>query len=109
MREYLTMSIAASTGVHRGEDVVKLILAGADVVMTTSSLLRNGIGHVAIIEEELVDWMETHDYESVAQMRGAVSRGSSANPSAYERANYIGNLASYTSSFLGEHPLDLRR
>lgn len=109
MREYLTMSIAASTGVHRGEDVVKLILAGADVVMTTSSLLRNGIGHVSVIEEELVDWMEVHDYESVDQMRGAVSRGSSANPSAYERANYIGNLASYTSSFLGEHPLDLRR
>ena len=109
MREYLTMSIAASTGVHRGEDVVKLILAGADVAMTTSSLLRNGIGHVSVIEEELVDWMEVHDYESVDQMRGAVSRGSSANPSAYERANYIGNLASYTSSFLGEHPLDLRR
>lgn len=108
LRDYLTMSIAASTGVHSGFDVVKLILAGADVTMTTSSLLRNGVGHLATIEEQLRDWMVEHDYESVEQMRGAVSRSASADPAAFERANYIGNLASYTSSFLGAHPIGLK-
>ena len=53
--------------------------------------------------------MSEHEYESVDQMRGAVSRASVADPSAYERANYIGNLASYTSSFLGGAPISLRR
>jgi dihydroorotate dehydrogenase (fumarate) len=108
MREHLTMSIAASTGVHSGYDAAKLILAGADVTMTTSSLLRNGPAHLATIEEQLRDWMTEHDYESVEQMRGAVSSASSADPAAYERANYIGNLASYTSKFLGAHPIGLR-
>lgn len=107
LREYLTMSIAASTGVHSGFDAAKLILAGADVVMTTSSLLRNGVDHLATIEQQLRDWMVEHDYESVDQMRGAVSRAASADPAAFERANYIGNLASYTSSFLGAHPIEL--
>jgi len=109
LREYLTMSIAASSGVHSGFDVAKLVLAGADVTMTTSALLRNGAAHLATIEEQLVDWMSEHGYESVDQMRGAVSRASVADPSAYERANYIGNLASFTSSFLGGGQITLRQ
>lgn len=108
LREYLTMSIAGSTGVHSGFDVAKLILAGADVAMTTSSLLRNGTEHLLTIEQQLCDWMEEHDYESVDEMRGAVCRAASADPAGYERANYIGNLASYTSKFLGAEPLGLR-
>ena len=108
LRDCLKMSIATSTGVHRGEDVAKVVLAGADIAMTTSALLRNGPQHLAVMEEQLVDWMTRHEYESVAQMRGAVSRDSAADPSAYERANYIGNLATYTSSFLHSHPLELR-
>jgi len=102
LRQHLSISLAATTGVHSGDDAAKVILAGADVAMTTSSLLRHGAAHVATIETGLRDWMESHDYESVHQMRGAVSRNASADPEAYERANYIGNLASYTSSFLGE-------
>ena len=108
LRELLTMSIAGSSGVHSGDDVAKLILAGADVAMTTSSLLRHGPEHLATIEQQLRDWMDEHDYESVEQMRGAVSRAAIADPSAYERGNYIGNLASFTSSFLGTHPIDLQ-
>lgn len=108
LREHLSMSIAASTGVHSGYEVAKLILVGADVAMTTSALLRNGAAHLATIEAQLRDWMSEHEYESVTQMRGAVSRASSADPSAYERANYIGNLASYTSNFLGRSPISLR-
>jgi dihydroorotate dehydrogenase (fumarate) len=108
LREHLSMSIAASSGVHTGYDVAKLILAGADVAMTTSSLLRNGASHLATIEEQLRDWMREHDYGSVDEMRGAVSRAAVADPSAYERANYIGNLASYTSRFLGGEQIALR-
>jgi dihydroorotate dehydrogenase (fumarate) len=109
VRPHLTMSIACSSGVHRGEDVAKLVLAGADVAMTTSSLLRYGPEHLAEIEHQLVGWMTEHEYVSVDQMRGAVSIDAAADPSAYERANYIGNIASYTSDFLSSHPIALHR
>lgn len=108
LREHLSMSIGASSGVHSGFDAAKLILAGADVAMTTSALLRHGPAHLATIEAQLRDWMTEHEYETIDEMRGAVSRAAAADPSAYERANYIGNLASYTSSFLGGDAIGLR-
>jgi dihydroorotate dehydrogenase (fumarate) len=107
--EFINMSIAGSTGVHSGRSAAKLILAGADVAMTTSALLFNGIGHLATMEAELIEWMSEHDYRAVSEMRGAVSRDSAADPAAYERANYIGNITSYTSRFLGAQPLGLQR
>jgi dihydroorotate dehydrogenase (fumarate) len=107
LRQYLTMSIAASTGVHSGDDVAKLLLAGADVTMTTSALLRHGPGHVSAIEDGLREWMDEHGYASVAEMRGAVSGDTAADPAAFERANYIGNLASYTSRYVGPRSLPL--
>ena len=100
MREHLTMSIAGSTGVHSGFDAAKLILAGADVAMSTSAVLHDGPSHFATMQAQLVDWMEEHDYESVAQMRGAVASHAVTDPAAYERANYIGNIATYTSRFM---------
>ncbi|HSM66665.1 MAG TPA: dihydroorotate dehydrogenase-like protein [Ilumatobacteraceae bacterium] len=110
LRDHLSMSIAASTGVHTGFDAAKVILAGADVAMTTSSLLREGPSHVRTIEAQLIDWMNEHEYDSVAQMRGAVSSGGAADPAAYERANYIGNIATYTSRFMrGSVPLARNR
>ena len=108
-REFLNISIAGSTGVHGGRDVAKLILAGADIAMTTSALLFHGASYISQIEDELRDWMRDHDYESVGQMRGAVSRDAVADPAAYERANYIGNITSYTSRFLGAQPISLQR
>ncbi len=109
LRDHLTMSIATSSGVHGGEDVAKLILAGADVTMMTSALLQNGTDHVATVEAELLNWMEQHEYESVGQMRGAARMSALADPVAYERANYISNLASYTSRQLGRAPISLQR
>jgi len=100
LREHLSISIAGSTGVHSGFDSAKLILAGADVTMATSALLHDGPGHVATIEAQLVDWMDEHEYDSVAQMRGAVASHATTDPAAYERANYIGNIATYTSRFM---------
>jgi dihydroorotate dehydrogenase (fumarate) len=101
VRQYLSISVAASTGVHSGDDVAKLLLVGADVTMTTSALLQHGPGYLMTLEDGLCDWMSEHGYESVEEMRGAVSGNTAADPDAFERANYIGNLAAYTSRFLG--------
>jgi dihydroorotate dehydrogenase (fumarate) len=109
LREHLTMSIAGSTGVHSGFDAAKLILAGADVAMTTSALLHHGPAHLRTVEAQLCDWMVEHDYESVSQMRGAVASHAAADPAAYERANYIGNIATYTSRFIGTGDVPLVR
>lgn len=100
LRQHLDISMAATTGVHSGHDVAKVILAGADVAMTTSAVLRRGPEHVATMLRELSGWMDEHDYTSVNEMRGAVSSGSIDDPEAFERANYIGTLARYTSNFL---------
>jgi dihydroorotate dehydrogenase (fumarate) len=100
MREHVSMSIAGSTGVHSGFDAAKLILAGADVAMSTSAVLHEGAAHVATMEAQLRDWMVEHDYDSVGQMRGAVASHAAADPAAYERANYIGNIVTYTSRFI---------
>ncbi len=108
LRDHLSMSIAASSGIHHGTDVVKLLLAGAEVTMMTSALLRNGAEHVAVVEDELRDWMDEHEYESVSELRGAARLTALADPAAYERANYIGNLASYSSRYLGREPIHLR-
>ncbi len=107
-REFLSISIAGSTGVHTGRDAAKLVLAGADIAMSTSALLFHGTAHIATMETELRDWMSEHGYLSVAEMRGAVSRDATADPAAYERANYIGNITSYTSRFLGSQSIGLQ-
>ena len=88
-------SLAASTGVHTVDDVVKYLLAGADVVMTTSALLRHGIGHMRQLVDGLGGWLEQRKMESLATMRGLLSQRNISNPTAYERANYIKILASY--------------
>ncbi len=87
-------SLAASTGVYSGADVAKALLVGADVAMMTSALLRHGISRVGLVEQELLDWMQEHDYESVSQLRGSVSQGAVADPTAFERANYIKVISS---------------
>jgi dihydroorotate dehydrogenase (fumarate) len=88
-------SLAATSGVASGTEVIKVLLAGADVAMMTSALLRNGPEHVAEVEAELVAWMAEHEYTSVRQMRGSVSYRTSADRSNYERAQYIRTLSSY--------------
>jgi dihydroorotate dehydrogenase (fumarate) len=91
------VSLAASSGVHTGTDVVKELLVGADVAMMTSALLRHGPGHVRVVEAELRAWMTDHEYESVAQLRGSASQANSEDPSAFERANYMKTLHSWTT------------
>ena len=89
------LSLAASGGVDSAEDVVKLVLAGADAVMTTASLLRHGPEHVAHLVSGLATWLDDRGYESVAQAKGSVSLSKAAEPEAYQRANYYQTLHSW--------------
>ena len=91
----LEVDLAVTGGVHAGQDVLKSMMSGARVAMMTSALLQHGIGHLYQVRVEMLDWMEEHEYESVRQMQGSMSRRSAANPEAFERANYIKVLSSY--------------
>ncbi len=88
-------SLALTSGVASGADIAKGLLAGADVVMTASEVLRQGPGRAAAMLEELVQWMSSHDYESVDQLRGSVAQHAAENPGAYERAQYQRVLSSW--------------
>ncbi|HZD01000.1 MAG TPA: dihydroorotate dehydrogenase-like protein [Actinomycetes bacterium] len=92
----LPLSLAATGGVHTGQDVVKALLAGADVAMLASALLRHGPGYLSQVEAELRAWMADHGHESVGQVRGRLSRAGVRDPAAYERANYVSLIASAT-------------
>lgn len=81
-------SLAASTGIHSGADALKVLLAGADVAMTTSAVLRHGPDHVATMLDEIRTWMAEREYDGVGQLRGSVSQRHVADPQVYERANY---------------------
>ncbi len=75
--------LAVTGGVHEARDVLKAMMAGANVAMMTSALLKRGIPHLATVRRELAAWMEEHEYESIRQMRGSLSQRSAANPEAY--------------------------
>jgi dihydroorotate dehydrogenase (fumarate) len=92
------VGLAATSGVHGGADAVKALMVGADVVMTTSAVLHHGAAHLRTIEAELVDWMTEHEYESVAQLRGSATQAAVEDPSAFERANYLRTLRSWSTS-----------
>ncbi len=95
VREYVKASLAATSGVHNMHDVVKLLLAGADVVMMTSVLLTRGPKHLRVLLHDLSVWMEEHEYESIEQMKGSMSRANCPDPSALERGNYMKTLHSW--------------
>ncbi|HYN36371.1 MAG TPA: dihydroorotate dehydrogenase-like protein, partial [Actinomycetota bacterium] len=92
-----TASLALTSGVHSGRDVAKALLVGADVAMTTSALLIHGPEHLKVMHMELLDWLGEHAYSSVDQLRGSVSYKTTDDPSAFERANYIRTLHSWTA------------
>jgi len=90
----INASLAATSGVHQPADLIKFLLAGADVAMTTSALLRHGIGHITDLLAGLEAWMEKMGYASVEQMQGILSRRNAPEPTCFERANYIRVLQS---------------
>ena len=100
LRGRVPASLAATGGAHTPDDVLKLLLAGADCVMVASSLLRKGPGHVAALISGVEKWMNEREYVSVEQMKGSLSQQSCPDPAAFERANYMKALISYTSEFV---------
>src|SRR5581483_5482036 len=89
------MNLAATSGVHGHEDVIKLLMVGAQVTMFCSALFQRGVYLLRDVERDLVRWMEEHEYESVSQMRGSMSQLRCADPAAFERAQYMRAIKSY--------------
>jgi dihydroorotate dehydrogenase (fumarate) len=83
------VSLAATTGVQSSIEVIKYILAGADVTMTASALYKNGIGYLETMNKELESWMMTREFENIGAFKGVMSQKNITDPTAYERANYI--------------------
>ncbi len=88
-------SLAATSGIHTHEDALKVLLAGANVAMMTSALLKNGIDYLGEVQREMVAWLETNEYESVNQLRGSLSQINSPDPAAFERVQYMRALTTY--------------
>ncbi len=92
--------IAITSGVHTVEDVVKGIMAGANVTMLASELLEKGTRRITELNSQLLDWLERHEYQSIKQMCGSMSQKNVAEPSAFERANYMRALTSFDNNLL---------
>ena len=94
---HINADMAVTDGVHTATDVVKCMMAGATVAMMTSSLLKHGIDYIKIVEKNMIEWMEEHEYEYIEMMQGSMSHQSVAEPAAFERANYMRVLSSYSN------------
>ena len=100
LRGRVATSLAATGGAHTPEDVLKLLLAGADCVMLASCLLKKGPSHVGTLVRGVTDWLVEREYSSVEQMKGSLSQQACPDPDAFERANYMKALTSYTSEYV---------
>jgi len=89
LKDRARCSLAATGGIHDGRDAVKAVMAGADAVQLVSALLHGGPARLQVVLTEMIEWMEEHVYESLAQMKGSMSRAACPDPSVYERANYM--------------------
>src|SRR6266496_519028 len=92
-------NLAATSGIYQAHDVIKLVMAGAEVTMLCSALMRHGIEHIQRIEMELAAWLKEHNYDSLSDLKGIMSQKNCPDPSAFERAQYVRGLSSYTSLF----------
>lgn len=92
----IKQDLAITGGVHTATDVVKSMMAGARVAMMTSALLKRGVSYLDTVNTELLQWMGEHEYDSIRQMQGSMSRNAVPQPGAFERANYMKVLSSYT-------------
>ncbi len=95
---HLNVDLAVTGGVHSAEDVLKAMMVGAKAAYMASAMLLHGIDHIARVRSDLLTWMEEHEYESICQMQGSMSHKKVAEPTAYERANYMNVLQSFRIS-----------
>ena len=92
---HIKANLAATSGIHSGQDAIKALMAGANVTMMASALLHHGIAHLHTVEREMREWMEQNEYDSVDQMRGSVSQLNCENPSEFERVQYMRALTTF--------------
>jgi dihydroorotate dehydrogenase (fumarate) len=92
-------NLAATSGIYQAYDVIKMIMAGADVTMLCSALMRHGIAHIQKIEMETAAWLQDHRCSSLSEIKGRMSQKNCPDPSAFERAQYVRGISSYTSLF----------
>lgn len=95
LRDKLKTDLAATGGVHSSDDALKLLMAGANVVMLGATLLKNGIDQIKTVEKDMLNWLTAKEYESITQMIGSMSQAKIVDPSAFERANYMKALSAY--------------
>lgn len=95
LRDQVGLSLAATSGIHRATDAIKMLMAGADVTMLCSALLRHGVRHIATVEADIKLWMEEHEYESMHQLQGSMSQKNCPDPAAFERAQYMRAVSTY--------------
>ncbi len=93
--DHVKADLAATSGIHEASDVLKVLMAGADVAMMCAALYRNGIDHLRKVQTEMCEWMEEHDYESVRQLQGSMSQKYCSDPTAFERAQYMRAVLSF--------------
>ncbi|MEY2559621.1 MAG: hypothetical protein QOG51_36 [Verrucomicrobiota bacterium] len=92
-------NLAATSGIYQATDAIKMVMAGADVTMLCSALMRHGIPHIQRIEMEMAAWLEQHGHKSLGEIKGLMSQKNCPDPSAFERAQYVRGLSSYKSLF----------
>jgi len=95
LRDQVGLSLAATSGIHRATDALKMLMAGADVTMLCSALLRHGVKHITTVENDLKSWLEEHEYASVAQLQGSMSHKHCPDPAGFERAQYMRAVSTY--------------
>ena len=89
LSERVNVNIAASTGIHSGEDVIKMLLAGANAIQVVSTLYKNGPEQIGKMLTTLDDWMSHKGFDSLEQFRGKISRKYGADPAAFERMQFM--------------------
>lgn len=92
--------LAATSGIHKAEDIVRLLMAGANVTQLVSALLRHGISYLSQLEQDLATWLQAHEYASVSQLQGTMSQLNCPNPSAFERVQYMKTLQTYHTAWM---------
>jgi dihydroorotate dehydrogenase (fumarate) len=99
LRDQVSISLGATSGIHYPDDVIKLLLVGADACMVTSTLLRHGVEYVVEMLKALQEWLDAKEYESVEQLQGSMSYGNCPDCGNLERANYMKAIVSYTAAY----------
>jgi dihydroorotate dehydrogenase (fumarate) len=92
----ISASLAATSGIHRASDALKMLMVGADVTMLCSTVIRHGIPQIGMMERDMIDWLDEHGYESVSQLKGSLSQKNCPEPAAFERAQYMKAITHFT-------------